>query len=164
MNARRERQRGALNLHKAKLGASPPTLPSCRQRSHAPRQSGDCFSDRLRASGEVPLNKIIADLLDPRGPHGRGAFLKLFLGQVEADLHSYQLEDWVVVPSYQTRRGRYADIALFKGSSAAIYIESKPWAAEGDEQLQDHAVDLIGQIHERKWLLFLPGTAREDRT
>jgi len=112
---------------------------------------------------EVPLNKIIADLLDPRGPHGQGGtFLKLFLEQVARDLSSYHLQDWTVIASFRTRAGRYVDIALFNGQSVAVYIESKPWAEEGYQQLQAYAVDLVAQPHEQKWLLFLPGTADRE--
>jgi hypothetical protein len=126
------------------------------------RRLGTAFRIAAYSVGgyEIPLNKIIADLLDPRGPHGQGGtFLRLFLEQLGPDLPPHELQDWAVIPSYRTRHSRYVDIALFRGSSAAIYIESKPWAGEGDQQLQDYAVDLIGRSHEQKRLLFFPGTA-----
>ena len=123
---------------------------------------------------EVPLNRIIADLLDPRGPHGQGpTFLKLFLARLVPDLTINDSKQWSVVPNHRivvtsqkTRRDRYVDIALFEGASAAaIYIESKPWALEGFEQLRDYAVDLLDRSDEQKRLLFLPGMAdRKQQT
>ncbi len=140
-----------------------PLLPAVeRSEAMLRRRLGTVFriADYSVRGYEVPLNKIIAELLDPRGSHGQeGAFLKLFLRQAAPDLSSLQIQDWMVAPSFRTRNGRYVDIALFNGQNAAIYIESKPWAEEGDQQLQDYAFDLDARSQEQRWLLFLPGMA-----
>ena len=154
---------------RAFLDAMIPLLEAAeRSEAMLRRRLGTAFSIASYSVGgyEVPLNRIIADLLDPHGPHGQGgAFLKLFLDQIAPDISSDELCDWAVIPSCRTRCGRYVDIALFNGRRIAIYVESKPWAEEGTWQLRDYAVDLLDRPHEQKWLLFLPGSAdREPQT
>jgi hypothetical protein len=112
---------------------------------------------------EVPLNRILGDLLDPRGSHGQGpAFLKLFIEMLKDDFSPGDLENWVVVPSHRTSKGQYVDLALFRPKHVAIYIECKPWAEEGCQQLSDYAEDLLERQEEHKRLLFVPGWAVRD--
>jgi hypothetical protein len=109
---------------------------------------------------EVPLNRILGDLLAPRGPHGqREQFLQIFLELVAPDLLVGETHNWVVRLNHPTTAGRYVDLALFSKNEIAVYIESKPWAVEGDDQLEDYANDLLSLRHNHKRLLFLPGTA-----
>ncbi|MFZ0890506.1 MAG: PD-(D/E)XK nuclease family protein [Candidatus Binataceae bacterium] len=119
---------------------------------------------KYAVNGELSLNQIFADLLNPRGPHGQGAaFLKLFVEMLPGDMWSDAPEEWRVVASHRTETGRYVDLALFC-SDVAIYIECKPWAEEGHKQLGDYAEDLLKRT-QRGTLVFVPGQReREPKT
>ena len=127
------------------------------------RKLGSAFeiSEYTVGGYEVPLNRIIADLLNPRGPHGQGAlFLRLFLRQLLPNYEAHepgQLSKWRAALNHGTAGGRYVDIALFHESDLVIYIESKPWATEGYNQLRDYKDDLAAKSFSRKVLVFLPG-------
>jgi hypothetical protein len=127
------------------------------------RKMGTTFSiAKYAVAGEVSLNQIFADLLNPRGPHGQGgAFLKLFVEMFPGDLKVDREEEWFAVPNHPTVKGRLVDVALFRSRDAAIYVECKPWAAEGHDQLSDYAEDLLGRAERQKILVFVPG--RQDR-
>ena len=84
-------------------------------------------------------------------------FLKLFIEMLNDDLPPCDFEKWVVVPSHRTTKGRYVDLALFGPKYVAIYIECKPWADEGCQQLSDYAEDLLKRREEHKRLMFVPG-------
>jgi PD-(D/E)XK nuclease superfamily protein len=108
------------------------------------RKIGTAFRiAKYAVNGEVSLNQIFADLLNPRGSHGQGVvFLKLFVEMLPRKIRGEASEKWRVVPSHRTETGRYVDLALFCSTDLAIYIESKPWAEEGHKQLGDYAEDL----------------------
>src|SRR5579864_4758231 len=59
---------------------------------------------------EVPLNRIIGELLDPRGSHGQGAtFLSLFLQECLQGTPIGDLHKWRLVQNLTTRHGRLVD-------------------------------------------------------
>jgi hypothetical protein len=64
--------------------------------------------------------------------------------------------------NHPTRKGRYVDIGIIRRNEIAIYIESKPWAMESDEQLEDYAADLLALTCQQKRLVFLPGTSDQE--
>jgi PD-(D/E)XK nuclease superfamily len=127
------------------------------------RKIGTAFSiAKYAVTDEPSLNQIFADLLNPRGPHGQGgAFLRLFIEMLSGDLTVDREEEWFAVPNHPTVKARYVDVALFHSNDAAIYVECKPWAAEGHEQLSDYAKDLLARSERQKMLVFVPG--HQDR-
>ena len=137
-----------------------PFMHEAKQAEASRRRLGAAFriADYTVAGYEVPLNRILADLLSPRGLHGQGdLFLKSFLDLL--GLADFSSERWRVILNYTTSRGRKPDIAMFLPGKIAIYIESKPWADEGADQLNDYAVDLLRQNEAHRVLVFLPGLA-----
>lgn len=110
---------------------------------------------------ELPLNRVIGDLLSPNGPHGQGnEFLKRFVTLVLSDgdrnIAEKNIQDWEVIPSYITKRGKCVDLVLLLGE-VVVYIECKPWATESRNQLKSYAVDLYRRRETVKYLIFLPG-------
>jgi hypothetical protein len=127
------------------------------------RKMGTAFSiAKYAVAGEVSLNRIFADLLNPRGPHGQGgAFLRLFVEMLPGDLKVDREEEWFAVANHPTAKGRYVDVGLFRSNDTAIYLECKPWTTEGRKQLNDYAEDLLARGERHKILVFAPG--RQDR-
>lgn len=63
--------------------------------------TGFSYAEYAVAGLEVRLNRILADLLNPRGPHGQdGRFLELFLPIVSADLPVRSPEGWYTLPNF----------------------------------------------------------------
>ena len=119
------------------------------------RESGAAFhyADYAVDEREVRLNRILGDLLDPHGPHGQGGrFLELFLKTVSTEIPIGN--GWYSVPNFPTLKGRYIDLVL-RHDRVVVGIELKPWAREGEQQLEDYANDLryLGE----HWLVFVPG-------
>jgi len=118
---------------------------------------------RYAAKDEISLNRIVADLLSPQGFHGQGsAFLKLFIETLTERVRFDEAEKWRVVPSHRTVNGRYVDLAIFRWNDVAIYLECKPWAEEGQEQLGDYAKDLLKRTEAEKILAFAPGDSERE--
>lgn len=113
----------------------------------------------LAIRNETALNAIIANFLDPMGDHGQEtlfleAFLKL-LG-LPNELISSHDGRWSVSTEVEILTGRI-DICLVLPRKARIYIESKPWAGEGDAQLARYQRDLRDGNHNEpyKKLVFM---------
>ena len=137
-----------------------PVMHAAEQTEALRRKQGAAsrIADYTVSGYEVPLNRILADLLSPRGAHGQGdLLLKSFLDLL--GLAASSSEQWLVIPNYKTIPGRKPDIAMFLPAKIAIYIESKPWADEGVDQINDYAVDLLQHDVARRVLVFLPGLA-----
>jgi len=82
---------------------------------------------------ELSHSKIIAELLNPEGSHGKGnAFLKLFLG-LAGIAEPQKFENATVEIEKAAKDGR-VDIAI-AGNQATIIIENKIYAGDQDEQL-----------------------------
>jgi hypothetical protein len=128
------------------------------------RKMGTAFRiAKYTVNDEVSLNQIFADLLNPRGTHGQGVvFLKFFVEMLPVDIRIDAPDEWLVVPSHRTTKGRYVDLALFHSNDVAIYIECKPWAEEGQEQLNDYARDLLDCMAQQKILVFVPGQQERE--
>lgn len=126
------------------------------------RKLGKAFSiTKYAINGEVSLNQILADLLDPGGPHGQGgAFLRPFVEMLPGNIKVEREEEWSAVTNHPTAKRRLVDVALFS-NNIAIYIECKPWAAEAQEQLSDYAEDLLARSENKKMMIFVPG--QQDR-
>jgi PD-(D/E)XK nuclease superfamily len=125
------------------------------------------YADYAVRRSEVPLNRVLCDLLDPRGPHGQsGAFLDLFLKILRPDFSVGATADWNVRLNFPTSSGRFVDLVLRDRRGTVVALECKPWADESENQLEDYAVYLLGRFDpEKVWLLFLPGKlGRENRT
>jgi hypothetical protein len=145
-----------------------PAFDEAERETASQRRQGAAFSIAEYAvnGGELPLNRIVGDLLDPQGSHGQGtAFLKVFLEQLPGVVPVEDLGRWRVVQSHRTKnKDGYVDLAIFNDFEEAIYIESKPWALEGEHQLNRYACDLQELAHRKKRLLFLPGFADREPT
>jgi len=88
---------------------------------------------------ELSHSKIIAELLNPKGSHGRGdEFLKLFLPFAGFDDAS-KFENAKVAIERKTENGR-VDI-LITGNQATIVIENKIYAGEQEGQLARYRQD-----------------------
>jgi hypothetical protein len=93
-------------------------------------------------SDEYALSRILADLVDVRGKHGqRALFLKSFLSLIDAPEWALPESLESVTQEYRTPQGRRLDLFL-RFSDGSIGIENKPWAADGENQLQDYAIAL----------------------
>ena len=109
---------------------------------------------------ENRLSDIIRELLDPMGSHGQEErFLRLaateFLG-ISEHLETAALRNSVTVREARTHRGRRIDLMIQLGQ-IVIGIENKPFAGEGQDQLQDYATYLSERYPERYSLVFLHG-------
>lgn len=106
---------------------------------------------------ENRLSRILADLLDPRGPHGqRELFLKLFLSaaglDVPDDVVSARVScEYMTDPVPSARR---IDI-LVKGKEWSVAIENKPWAQDGLLQVQSYLDWLRSQTPSGCHLVYL---------
>lgn len=122
------------------------------------------YADYAIGGYEVPLNRLLCDLLDPRGPHGQGgSFLELFLKTLQPDFLMNDPTRWKAKHNFLTNHGRLIDIVLLGPDSTAVGIESKPWAEESDSQLEDYAAYLLERFGaERAWFAYLPGHAERS--
>lgn len=118
--------------------------------------------DYLRTD-ELRLSKIIADLLNPNGPHGQGAsFLERFRNLVGSDRWpadgDVRAGDFGarVVRERMTHRGRFLDISVELPSPgqepACIAIENKPYATDGECQIE-HYLEFLKQEYGGRFLL-----------
>lgn len=123
--------------------------------------------DYLRPD-ELGLSRIITDLLNPNGPHGQGAsFLERFRNLVgsdrwpaDGDVRAGDLGA-KVEPERMTHGGRFLDISVELPSSgrgpACIAIENKPYAADGERQIEHYLEFLKREYGGRFLLIYLSG-------
>ncbi len=119
---------------------------------------------RYMRTDEMGLSQILADLLDPNGPHGQGSrFLRCFLGRYWLEVSD--IEDSMVKVRTEVstdriaRRQRRIDIEVELGTTV-LGIENKPWALDQQAQLTDYLKHL--RMSGRRFkLLYLAG--REDQ-
>ncbi len=121
--------------------------------------------DYLRTD-ELGLSQIIADLLNPNGPHGQGAsFLERFRNLVGSDRWPADGDAGAgdfgarVERERVTHGGRFLDISVELTSSArgpaCIAIENKPYAADGECQSKHYLKFLKRQYGGRFLLIYL---------
>lgn len=109
--------------------------------------------------GENHLSRILRDFLDPRGSHGQGArFLEAFLKMcgIEA-AWAGALETIRVETEVATSERRRIDIVIWLSDGRAIGIENKPWAQEGENQLDHYAGELQRWTEGCFYLVYLCG-------
>ena len=110
---------------------------------------------------ELGLSNILADLLDPRGPHGQGTFfLERFvegLGErvFRPDLGTGRISAAVekVIPS-----NRRIDVYVQIGNgnlASCLAIENKPYAGDQKNQVKDYLEYLSSQYGKRFVLIYL---------
>ena len=110
---------------------------------------------------ELGLSSILADLLDPQGPHGQGTlFLETFvegLGEqvFRLDLNGARISVVVekVIPS-----NRRIDVYVKIGSGDAtqcLAIENKPYAGDQENQIKDYLNYLSRRFDNRFVLIYL---------
>ncbi|MYF11962.1 MAG: hypothetical protein F4229_13420 [Gammaproteobacteria bacterium] len=122
--------------------------------------------DYLRTD-ELGLSRILADLLDPNGPHGQGAaFLAKFLERIRHLLPDKSLPplkpDLVEVHRerlIQIDSDRRLDVSIeISGSDVeplCIAIENKPFAADGEGQVEAYLKFLRCRYPKRFLLIYL---------
>ena len=115
---------------------------------------------------ELGLSKIVADLLDPSSAHGQGsAFLERFIEMIgpprwladgTAPLDNF---DVTVVRERQIDCGGRLDISVefrLRGQEAAcVAIENKPYAADGEAQIESYLAFLRRRYSRRFLLVYL---------
>ena len=119
------------------------------------------------------LSRIIADLLDPKGPHGQGAlFLECFLRLLSEKNSNFKLPNAYLKrindarvkmearTAFLVQDARRIDIRIELPPSAlyqafGIGIENKPWAIEQENQLADYRDELQGRYPDGFILVFL---------
>jgi hypothetical protein len=93
------------------------------------------------AHKEVIMCRVLADLLDPKGAHGRGSlYLRLFWGTIAPKLRgcpALDVEHAKVTPEYVIDENRRIDIVLEDGS-VFVPFEVKIWAGDQQNQLADY--------------------------
>ena len=120
--------------------------------------------DYLRTD-ELGLSHILADLLDPNAAHGQGtAFLLDFLKRIRLALPSQRLPS-LQPASVQTRRERSIDdggrldisieIGVGRSEPLCIAIENKPFAADGEGQVDAYLKFLRSNYPGRFLLIYL---------
>jgi len=92
---------------------------------------------------EVPMCRVLANLLDPKGCHYRGsAYLQIFMDTVAKpfvkNTEKLDLLKAKVTTEYTTDEGRFIDIVIDDGN-VFIPIEAKIYAGEQEKQLADYA-------------------------
>ncbi len=130
--------------------------------------------DYLR-DDELGLSRVVADLLDPGGPHGQKTlFLRLFLGLIDSVRPSpfafdeQRLEEYTVVvkreraietnePDLKAPRRLDVWVELTAPGEPAlcIAIENKPYADDGDNQVNAYRTWLCQQYKGRFLLIHL---------
>ena len=96
------------DLNRALLDAMLPVMRAAEQTDLLLRRKlGTAFriADYAVGGNEVPLNKILANLLSPQGTHGQGdLFLRRFLEFLPLGKAEDFSGKWHVVPNYPTIR------------------------------------------------------------
>jgi hypothetical protein len=92
--------------------------------------------------GEVPLSRVMADLLSPEGSHGYGdRLLAAFLVLIAETRFGDTTKMAKVEVNDRTEEGRLIDITV-SSEPFILGIENKPWAREGREQVKDYLREL----------------------
>ncbi|MCP5476857.1 MAG: PD-(D/E)XK nuclease family protein [Rhodanobacteraceae bacterium] len=114
---------------------------------------------RYARTDEIGLSQILADMLNPRGPHGQGErFLKCFLVRFWKDASAINGAVSVrteVATDRIVAKQRRIDIEVNFGDRV-LAIENKPWAADQQAQISDYLAHLkiVGRPYK---LLYLAG-------
>ena len=110
---------------------------------------------------ELGISRILADLLDPQGPHGQGTrFLERFVGE---------LGEQVFRPDFSTGRicvavekvipsNRRIDVYVKIGTgetAQCLAIENKPYAGDQENQVKDYLDYLSRRFKKRFVLIYL---------
>ena len=115
--------------------------------------------DYLRTD-ELGLSKILADLLNPRGPHGQGrSFLERFVEGLEEQVFRPNLSTGRISVTLEKAipSGRI-DVYIQLGNGDAAHclaIENKPYAQDQQNQIKDYLKFLKGTFGERFVLIYL---------
>lgn len=126
------------------------TLNEARKRFSSQLAPDFNLFDYLR-SDEMGVSRVIADILDPNGPHGQGgAFLQAFADMLKKEWVSSR--STAVTTEHQANGMRRIDVVL-SSDVGIIGIENKPWARDQLNQLSDYAEHLELQANSREWLL-----------
>lgn len=125
-----------------------------------PRLASEFSVLRYLRTDEMGLSKILADLLDPEGPHGQGnRFLQCFLERHWPKLKDIENSKVKVRTEVSTdriaRRQRRIDIEVDLGT-AVLGIENKPWAGDQQGQIPAYVQHLERSGREIK-LIYLSG-------
>lgn len=116
---------------------------------------------RYARTDEIGLSQILADLLDPKGPHGQGSrFLGCFLKRYwpeRASISSVVKVRTEVATDRIAKRQRRIDIEVYLGD-CVLGIENKPWAADQQAQIADY-LEHLKKIGLPFKLLYLAGHA-----
>lgn len=119
---------------------------------------------RYIARNENALSDVVADLLNPNETHGQGPlFLECFL-KVARFRRKSRLMSARVEREVPTNGSRRIDILLefdVKGGRFGIGIENKPWAGEGDGQVQGYLADLKQAYPAGCMVVFLAGRGQK---
>lgn len=114
---------------------------------------------RYARTDELGLSQILADLLDPKGPHGQGSrFLECFLKRYwseRASISSAAKVRTEVTTDRIAKRQRRIDIEVDLGD-CVLGIENKPWAADQKAQIADY-LEHLKKIGRPFKLLYLAG-------
>ena len=115
--------------------------------------------DYLRTD-ELGLSKILADLLNPRGPHGQGkSFLERFVEGLGEQVFRPNLSTGriSVTPEKVIPSGRIDVYVQIGNGDAAqcLAIENKPYARDQQNQVKDYLKFLKGKFGERFVLIYL---------
>ncbi len=143
-------------------------LEIARQR-YAKQLSPDFSVFNYIYTDEMMLSRIIADLLNPTGEHAQGTvFLSLFLKTLDLpdDWKNIDLDHANITVQTEKiiRNGRRMDIFInikLDQRSYGICIENKPFAADGEQQLQDYADEMYFLFSESWHLIYLSGYGNE---
>jgi hypothetical protein len=114
---------------------------------------------RYARMDEMGLSLILADLLDPKGPHGQGTrFLQCFLNRYWDERKTIDKPVKVsteVATDRIAQRQRRIDIEVDLGDRV-LAIENKPWAADQRGQIRDY-LDHLKSTGRPYKLLYLAG-------
>ena len=134
------------------------------------------FTDRYHR--EPIISKLISLLLEPNGIHGQqDKFMREFVCEIEDHLQKYRKNGRVselmknldfseaeVIVEMNIDGGKKIDILIeFESSKFAIGIENKPWADEGEEQLNSYN-RYLKRNFENYLLIFLNGGWQEVKS
>jgi hypothetical protein len=124
-----------------------------------PRLASEFNVLRYARTDEMGLSQILADLLDPLGPHGQGArFLKCFLKRYWPERTAISAHVKVrteVATDRIAQRQRRIDIEVDL-YDCVLAIENKPWAADQRGQIRDY-LDHLKSTGRPYKLLYLAG-------
>lgn len=131
--------------------------------------------DYLRTN-ELGLSRIIADLFNPLGSHGQGAFfLEVFLRMLEEENNSivdsrwfgFKPEEVIVNTELKIRDNRRIDIHVnIKREDSerfALAIENKPYAGDQESQVKDYLCQLENDVSNKGNFLLIYLSPRGEK-